>query len=219
MQKVKIEEIANELGIKPKDVLTKAVMMSIDVKSIKSAVSIEDATMIFDTIIHGKNIVKSSFKHTLLINKHNLKIYTTQQDSDIEFLKIVSKDIIANDINDALIFSYNYDDKILKDIYTNVDSEKLQKSVEKILENFSIEYVENDPLLNLKSHLKKHKPQLISIEGVCLQQLIENDYEVVRIIKNALLFGVRFNISLVEVFDSEREGLEHIKEMLTKKKI
>ncbi len=88
MQKVKIEEIANELGIKPKDVLTKAVLMSIDVKSIKSAVSIEDTTIIFDTIIHGKNIVEPSFKHTPLIDNYNLKIYTTQQNSDIEFLKI-----------------------------------------------------------------------------------------------------------------------------------
>ena len=46
MQNVKIKEIADELGIKPIDVLQKAMMMSINIKSIKSSVSVADATKI-----------------------------------------------------------------------------------------------------------------------------------------------------------------------------
>ena len=75
-----------------------------------------------------------------------------------------------------------------------------------------------NPLKNLKSHIQKHKPQLVSIEGVSLQYLAINNYEVVHIIKNALLFEVKFNVSLKEIYDSTSEGLQQILKILHNEK-
>ena len=232
MQNVKIKEIADELGIRPKEVLQKAIMMSINVKSIKSSVSVEDATKIFDTILHGSSVdVCNDVGSTLFHSSPNLKIYTTNQSSDIDFLKTVSKEIMSQDIDNSLIFSYNYDDEVLQTIYANVDesvdiekylakqlgnseSNKLSKSIKSIAEDFNIEFIDNDPLKDLKAHIQKYKPQLVSIEGVNLQYLTLNNYEVVHIIKNALLFGVKFNISLKEISDTKSEALQQIVRIL-----
>ena len=54
MEKIKITEIAQEVGATSKDVYKKAIMMSISVKSTRSSVSIEEAQKIFDAILYNK---------------------------------------------------------------------------------------------------------------------------------------------------------------------
>jgi translation initiation factor IF-2 len=60
MQRVKIKEIADELGLKPKDVLIKTKELEIEAKAHSSTVTQEDAEMILQFISTGVNPKKSN---------------------------------------------------------------------------------------------------------------------------------------------------------------
>jgi len=223
MHKVKIIEIADELGIKPKEVLQKAIMMSIDVKSIRSIVSVEDASKIFDTIIYGKKINPKHHEINLFYKNKNLNIFISEQETDISFLKKISQESIIESIDNSLVFSYNYNDEILQKIYATsdkkIDIEKylievlsedteLTESSKKISNTFDIEYVNDiDPLNNIKYYISKFKPQLISIEGINFNDIITNN-EILKTIKKLSIFGTKFNLSIVNMDQDKAEKLK-----------
>lgn len=63
MDKVRIHEIAKELGIKSKEVVEKAADMGLDVKAASSAVSTDDAEKLMNYVLTGvKEEVASSPK-------------------------------------------------------------------------------------------------------------------------------------------------------------
>ena len=62
MSKVRISEVAKELGMDAKSVISKAKEMGLDVKAANSAVSIEEAGYLMDFILTGKNNSPSAKK-------------------------------------------------------------------------------------------------------------------------------------------------------------
>ena len=57
MDKVKISEIAQELGLEAKVILAKANEMNLPVKAANSSVSIDDAETLMDYVLTGKPVV------------------------------------------------------------------------------------------------------------------------------------------------------------------
>ena len=55
MDKVRIAEIAKELGMKNKDIVEKAMDMGLDVKSHSSSISTEDAEKLMNYVLTGEN--------------------------------------------------------------------------------------------------------------------------------------------------------------------
>ena len=55
MDKVRITEIAKELGMKSKDVIEKAVDLGLDVKSASSSIATDDAEKLMNYVLTGEN--------------------------------------------------------------------------------------------------------------------------------------------------------------------
>ena len=55
MDKVRINEIAKELGMKSKDIIEKAVDLGLDVKAASSSISTEDAEKLMNYVLTGEN--------------------------------------------------------------------------------------------------------------------------------------------------------------------
>ena len=56
MDKVRITEIAKELGMKSKDVIEKAVDLGLDVKSASSSIATDDAEKLMNYVLTGENV-------------------------------------------------------------------------------------------------------------------------------------------------------------------
>ena len=188
MDTVKINEIANEIGIAPKQVLQKAIMLSLDVKTTRSKVSVENAEKIFNAIMlstkeHISSEIYTSYEHIIFhINK--LNIYATNLPKDLKFLKNISNQTFSNDIENSIIFSKNFNDDILEKLYASSKDKSvfdsyinkkinkhqnlsLAKNIKTFLNNFELSSLnDKESILNIKSHIEKHKPDVISIEGV-----------------------------------------------------
>ncbi len=82
MDKVKISEIAQELGMETKVILSKAVEMDLNVKAANSSVSIEEAGTLMDFIMTGKNpVAKKAPKEEP--QKDSPKVETPQKSKEV----------------------------------------------------------------------------------------------------------------------------------------
>ena len=228
MDKVKIKDIAEELGINSKDVLQKAMLMAIDVKSIRSSISIEDAEEIFDAILYNKKIIKQdiSVEDTLFYKSKNLNLYISESPVDIHFLSNISIPYTNENIDNFLLLSYNYSDKKLQELYSlslnKLDIKKylkntfnaddfinLEKSIQKFCDDFDMSYIEGQtPLDNIKEYSRKYKPQLIFIEGINFQHIEKNNFKVLKTIKQMALFNIKFELGVVSASSNEKEKLK-----------
>ena len=228
MDKVKIKDIAEELGIRSKDVLQKAVLMAIDVKSIRSSISVEDAQKIFDVILYNKEVDKTdiSMKDTLFFTSKNFKLYICENSTDINFLKNISVPYTNQNIDNFLLLSYNYSDTTLQELYSlslhkldiekylqnrfsDDDSYHLQESIKKFCYDFDVSRIDADmPLENIKEYSRKFKPQLIFIEGIDFKYLAKNDFEILKTIKQMTLFNISFELGVVNSNTTKKDKLK-----------
>ena len=75
MDKVRITEIAKELGLKNKEVVDKAIFLRLDVKGHSSSISTEDAEILINFILNGED-------------SSSIKIKATDLDKDLQSLKV-----------------------------------------------------------------------------------------------------------------------------------
>ena len=71
MDKVRITEIAKELGMKNKEIVDKAIDLGLDVKGHSSSISTEDAEKLMNYVLSGENAQASS--HPLNLKLQRLK--------------------------------------------------------------------------------------------------------------------------------------------------
>ncbi|TKI68508.1 hypothetical protein FCU45_10880 [Sulfurimonas crateris] len=219
MDKVNIKYIADELGVSTKEVFNRAVLMSMDVKSIRSAVSLEDAQKIFDAIMHNEQFDSID---SLFYKNKNLTVYLSDNSIDINFLNNISLPYTDQAIDNLLLFSYNFSDdrlqelysmsleklnieKYLKNKFNDSDFKNLAESIRSFSNDFEIDFIDNKPLDNLKLYCKKFKPQLISIEGIDFLAIEKNNFEIFNIVKEMTLLGIKFELSIVNARINKKE--------------
>ena len=106
MKEIKIQEIADELGMKSKELVKKVQLIYKDIKSPKSVVSQEVAQEIFDTIVFGKEN-----KHTKYISTYsgkNINLYFSQDKIDITMLENIAKTYKQPSQKEFMIRSFNF---------------------------------------------------------------------------------------------------------------
>ncbi|MFA5454901.1 MAG: translation initiation factor IF-2 N-terminal domain-containing protein [Sulfurimonas sp.] len=221
MNKVKIKDIADELGVSTKEVLHRAVLMSIDVKSIRSTVSLENAQKIFDAIIYNQQPGADNLD-SLFYKSKNLNIYLSENSVDMIFLNNISLPYIDQGMDNFLLFSYNFSDDRLQELYSmsldklniekylkkkfdDSDFKNLAESVKSFSNDFDISFIDNKPLDNLKLYCRKFKPQLISIEGIDFSFIENNNFEIFNTIKEMTLFGIKFELGIVNVSINKKD--------------
>jgi len=98
IEKVRIHEIAKELGIASKDVLEKAIHIGFDVKSAQSVITMEQAESIATYILSGKDTLSENNKRTSLsapFNKINIQIENLKSISSLEWSLEYTKGVHA----------------------------------------------------------------------------------------------------------------------------
>ena len=87
MDKVRITEIAKELGMKSKDVIEKAVDLGLDVKSASSSIATDDAEKLMNYVLTGENAQHSKPSQT----PHAPEVVKEVKDNDLSFLEGVRR--------------------------------------------------------------------------------------------------------------------------------
>lgn len=229
MEKIKIEDIASELGVKNTEVLNKAVGLSIKAKSYNSGVSIEDAQKIFDAIIHNKKH-KELTVDTLFHSGHNLNIYVSEDNIDYNYLNRMVLPYKNNNIENFLIFSFNFSDKVALEIYSivldglniekylketlsKIEFEKINTTVKTFSNDVDISYIDdNNPLEDITKHIQQNKPQMIYIEGIELKSL-NAQLNIFNTISKFTKLGIKFELGFV---NADKESLQLLNEMIIK---
>jgi len=79
IEKVRVHEIAKELGIASKDVLDKAKKMGLEVKSAQSVVTMEQAENIANYIMNGDDTTETVKPKTVLNTSKKVNIDTPEE--------------------------------------------------------------------------------------------------------------------------------------------
>jgi len=101
IEKVRVHEIAKELGIASKDVVKKASDMGIDVKSAQSTVSMEQAESLMNFIMNGENIAeqKTEVKVPKEVKSDTQEIEKTPKDEEKTTEKFEDKKVEKSEQN------------------------------------------------------------------------------------------------------------------------
>ena len=206
MDKIKIEEIAQELGSTSKKVYEKAVLMSINVKSIKSSVTVNDAQRIFDSILYNKNQTVSNIEtcnnddkeseYNSFYKKSNLYISFTNQNIDLKFNKHIKDTFESEDIDNFLLFSYSHND------------DKLKLNFKEFYDDFDMGTIDDkNPLENLEYYIKRYNPQAILIDGIDFGYLDNHFGSIFQVIEKISKYKIKYNFSIVSISTIEQNRL------------
>ena len=189
MDKVKIEKIASELGIKSReliariDKLSSEALFSLNIKSAKSTVSVKVAEEIFDAIMSNRELmgVKQVPIHH---NIGQISLSFVQSPIDIEFIKRVASIYKIKSTEHFMVRSFNFSEMDIVRFFTagligmdvaryinnRSSKEELNRLVENlnvILDDVEVENIDDhDPLENLEAYIAKHNPEVVYIEGI-----------------------------------------------------
>lgn len=203
MDKVKIEEIAQELGASSNKVYERAVLMSINVKSVKSSVSIDDAQRIFDAILHNQieapkqeisQRKKIEKEYSSFYKRGKLYISLSNQNIDLNFNKHIVDTFKNDDIDNFLLFSYSHSD------------DKLKSNFKEFYDDFDMGTIKDDkPLENLEYYVKRYNPNAILIDGIDYEYLVENYEKIFTTIKNIFIYKIKLNFGVVNISKTEQK--------------
>lgn len=206
MEKVKITEIAQEVGATSKDVYKKAIMMSISVKSTRSSVSIEEAQKIFDAILYNKE-QKTQIKletpsetieeeYSSFYKKGKLYISLTNKSVDLDFNQHIVNTFENNDVDNFLLFSYCNSD------------ENLKSNFKDFFDDFDVETVSDEkPLENLEFYAKRYNPKAILIDGIDFKYLDQNFEKLLTLIKKVSRYKIKYNFGVVNISKEKQSEL------------
>ena len=139
-EKVKVHEIAKELGITSKDVVKKALDMGIEVKSANSSVTLAQAEKLADFIIKGEQAVETP------VSKPPKQV--KKKSDTLDQKDTPKKDVIANEVQviaqEVKVETPKKEEETpkvasqkIEVIEKSRDEDKLYKTVKKMLQHYS----------------------------------------------------------------------------------
>ncbi|MBU4109452.1 translation initiation factor IF-2 N-terminal domain-containing protein, partial [bacterium] len=139
IEKVRVHEIAKELGIASKDVLDKAKKMGLEVKSAQSVVTMEEAEGLANYIMNGEPAAAPvvEAKPAKKINSDTQKIETpaTKDDGSTQVIAKEEKAVKADDLNTTTVSGSATEEEPKKDTLKIIEPNisKIKKSGLKIV--------------------------------------------------------------------------------------
>jgi len=214
MKDIKIEEIANELGMQSKELIKRVQLFYNGIKSPKSTVTTEVAQEIFDFIIFGKKTLRLSqvYKNP---NK-NINLYFSPDKIDIVMLEKIASTYKSPIRKEFMIRSFNFSElsivKILTAGLINLDIKKyvtlkstnkelsqLLKNMNKILDDVDFEKLDDKaPLSNFKRYIENYKPEIVYIEGIEYHDYTKYK-EVFQLIQKLAQTGILFELGFNKI--------------------
>ncbi len=130
MDKVKIQEIAEEAGISNGDLIEKAKELGFDVKAANSAISFDNAEILVDYAISGKlpkGFKKPNPKKKMTVVKKDLKEEVTQQTEFVSEKKVVEE--VQKEVKEEKTSDVPQDEKVLAEETAPVKEIKKRKGI------------------------------------------------------------------------------------------
>ncbi len=227
MEKIKVHDIAIELGVNSTTVINQATLLSIRAKTSRSSVSIDDAQKIFDAIMYSPKKLNCDEEKTFFYSGNNLNIYLTSHKIDYNYLSKMALPYKNDKLEDFLIFSYNFSNKTMLELYSmslnelNINSylkntlhekeyEELHRKIEKFSDKIDISYInDQNPFNDIEKYIKEYKPQMIYIEGIDTKVALKK-IAIFHAIKKAIFWGVNFELSFINADKKDTELLKSI---------
>ena len=226
MNEVKIEEIANELGMKSRELisrigqLSEEALFSLNIKSGSSSINVKIAEEIFDAIMSNREftgVVPPSICRSI----GNINFSFVKSPIDITFIKRIASIYKIQSTEHFMVRSFNFSEMDIVRFFTagligmdvaryiNNRSDKreldrLVKNLNKILNDVEVENIDNqDPLYNLESYIDKHKPEVVYVEGIDAKDA-DKYKDVFKYIRDlSAASEIKFEISFVNLPDYE----------------
>lgn len=225
MKNIKIQEIADELGMQSNELVKRVKLIYQDVKSSRSMVTQEVAQEIFDTIVLGNE--RNQFFTSYSFTDKNINLYFSSEKIDVTMLKQIASTYKQEVQKEFIILSNNFSElsivKILVAGLMNLDIKKyielkstkkelstLLNNMNKILDDVEFEDSDNtNPLENFNQYVTNNEPEIIYIEGVRLDEF-KKYTAIFKDIKKLSNSGVLFEIGFIDI-NSKTDSDEIIK--------
>jgi len=216
MQNIKIQEIADELGMQSKELLKRVQLLHKDIKSTKSLVTEELAQEIFDNIVLGNT---NEDKHLINYSTKNINLYFSPKKINILILEKIADMYKLATQKDYIIASFNFSEisivKILVAGLINLDIQKYVESkannkelsnllinMNKVLDDVDFDDINSkNPLENFKTYIEDYKPEIVYIEGIDFNNYTKNK-KVFAMIKQLAIEGVEFEIGFSKIISN-----------------
>ncbi|MBT5935184.1 translation initiation factor IF-2 N-terminal domain-containing protein [Sulfurimonas sp.] len=221
MDNIKIQEIADELGLQSKELVEKVQHLYENVKSSSSSVTEQEAQEIFEILLSGTSDKTKKPKNSL---HDNINLFFSHKKIDIKMLEQLTKIYTKDDTEDFLIASFNFSEhsivKILVSGLINLDIKeyiskntntkelvKLMKNMHKVLDDVEFEDSgDKDPLQKLKYYIESNEPEIVYLEGVTFSEYIKHQ-KAFEFIRKHSQSGVNFVIGFVQISEVQEQVL------------
>ncbi len=222
MNKVSIEDIANELGIKSRELITRIdtlsteALFSLNIKSAKSTVSEKVAETLFDAVMSNKEL-RGITPVPILKSIGSINLYFTHSSLDLNFIKRVASIYKTKSTEHFMVRSFNFSEMDIVRFFTaglidlNIvryinsrtskeDINRLLANLNEILDDVEVEGIDKqDPLDNLKTYIIKHDPEVVYIEGIDAHSSHRYRHVFHYIKKASETSNIRFEMSFVNL--------------------
>ena len=193
MEQIKVEEIANELGMKSRELisrigeLSEEALFSLNIKSGSSNIDVKTAEEIFDAIMHDRDL-SGMVSTPIFKNIDNIHFSFVHSPIDIEFIKKVASIYKTQSTEHFMVRSFNFSEMDIVRFFTaglidldvaryinkrssKEELDRLLNNLNEILDDVEVENIDKqDPFHDLESYVEKHKPEVIYIEGLDVQK-------------------------------------------------
>ena len=233
MNEVKIEEIASELGIKSRELisrigqLSEEALFSLNIKSGTSIINVKIAEEIFDAIMSNRE-----FRGVVPLPIHrsigNINFSFVKSPIDIAFIKRIASIYKIQSTEHFMVRSFNFSEMDIVRFFTagligmdvaryinnrsaKNELDRLVKNLNEILNDVEVENIDNqNPLYNLESYIEKHTPEVLYLEGVDLKDAdkYKDVFQYIRDLSAAS--EIRFEIGFVNLPDDNNETVDKI---------
>jgi hypothetical protein len=209
MENIKIEEIANELGMQSKELIKRVQLLYNGIQSPKSTVTQEEAQEIFDLIVFDKKALRASYFHAS--PDKNINLFFSPDKIDVTMLEKIASTYKQARQKEFMIRSFNFSElsivKILTAGLINLDIKKyvtlksthkelsqLLENMNKIVDDVDFEALDNkNPLNDFKKQIENYKPEIVYIEGIDYHNYIKHK-EVFGLIQKFAKTGILFKL-------------------------
>ena len=227
MEKIKIEEIADELGIQSKELIKRVQLLYKDIKTAKSTVSEKVAQEIFDMILLGKE--SSSTKNSSTYSMNNINLHFSFEKIDISMLEKIANTYKEDNTKGFMIRSFSFSElsivKILVAGLFNLDIKKyvemkssskelvqLMNNMNLVLDDVDFEDIDKqDPFCNFKTYIKKNMPEIVYIEGIDYNKIdaYKKEFQLIKLLSNEdIEFKIGFTNMNLKNFESDIEKIK-----------
>ncbi len=226
MNEVKIEEIASELGIKSRELisrigqLSEEALFSLNIKSGTSIINVKIAEEIFDAIMNNREFI-GVVPPSICRSIGNINFSFVESPIDIAFIKRIASIYKIQSTEHFMVRSFNFSEMDIVRFFTagligmdvaryinnrsdKSELDRLVKNLNEILNDVEVENIDNqNPLYNLESYIDKHKPEVVYIEGVDAKEAdkYKDVFQYIRDLSAAS--EIKFDIGFVNLPDDE----------------